>query len=121
MAKSEGQKQSQKHENRLAKLLDGRTVSGSGAPWSHDGDVKTSDLLVEHKWTSKKSFSITETLWMKIWTEAWKIGRTPIFGVHLGNNINLVIMDEHDFLELRSKADRGTNGSGRDDDEGRVG
>ena len=104
VVKSEGQRQSQKHEKRLAKEFDGKTVSGSGAPWSHDGDVKTEDLLIEHKYSAKKSFSITETVWNKIWHEAWRVKRTPILGVHFGNGVNLIIMDENDFTELRDRA-----------------
>lgn len=85
--------------------LGGKTVSGSGSPWSHDGDVLADDVLVEHKWTSKKSFSLSVSLWDKIYREAWKIGRTPLFGIHLGDGaVDLVLMDEDDFMEMREKA-----------------
>ena len=97
VTKSEGQKQSQKHEKRLAKKLGGTTVSGSGSQWSHDADVKTRDLLVEHKFTTKKSFSVKSSVWEKIYREAWKISRTPILAIHM-DGTDLVVMDvkEHD-------------------------
>jgi hypothetical protein len=56
--KSEGQRQSQKHEKRIAKTINGRTQAASGAFWSGKGDVRAEGLLVEHKWTGKKSKTI---------------------------------------------------------------
>lgn len=58
MAKSVGQKESQKHEKRIAKAIGGQTTAASGAFWSRKGDVRSQDLLVEHKWTGKKSKTI---------------------------------------------------------------
>ncbi len=103
MARTEGQKQSRKHEDRLAKLVNGKTVSGSGAPWSHDGDVRADDVLIEHKYTTKKSFAVSRQLWDKLFKEAWKIGKVPVLGLHI-SGLNLVVLDESDYLELREKA-----------------
>lgn len=98
--KSEGQKQSQAHESRLAKTLGGKKVAASGAFWSRKGDVRTDDLLVEHKWTGKKSFTLKAEVLEKIVTEAILDGRTPVLGFSL-NSRNYVVLDENDFLELR--------------------
>lgn len=100
--KSEGQKQSQKHEKRLAKKVDGSKTAASGAFWSRKGDVRSHDLLIEHKWTGKKSFSIKALEVEKIVTEAIIDSRMPVFGISL-NNKNYVLLTEDDFLEMREK------------------
>lgn len=100
MAKSEGQKQSLKHEKRLAKVIGGQRNVASGAFWFRKGDVRSKDLLIEHKWTGKKSFTLKSDVLEKITTEAILDGRTPVLGVSL-NDVNYVLLDENDFLELR--------------------
>jgi hypothetical protein len=100
--KSEGQKQSQKHEKRLAKKVGGSTTAASGAFWSRKGDVRSDDLLIEHKWTGKKSFSLKAEVLEKIVTEAIIDSRMPVLGISLNNN-NYVLLTEDDFLEMREK------------------
>lgn len=100
--KSEGQKQSQKHEKRLAKAVNGKTTAASGAFWNRKGDVRGDSLLIEHKWTGKKSKTIQSVELKKITTEAIMDGRTPVFGIHLDGE-DYVILLETDFLELWEK------------------
>ncbi len=100
MAKSEGQKQSQKHEKRLAKAVGGQRNVASGAFWFRKGDVRSKDLLIEHKWTGKKSFTLKSQVLEKITTEALLDSRTPVLGISL-NGVNYVILDENDFLTIR--------------------
>jgi len=100
--KSEGQKQSQKHEKRIAKAVGGKTTAASGAFWSRKGDVRSDDLLIEHKWTGKKSFSLKADVLEKIVTEAIIDSRMPVLGISLNNN-NYVLLTEDDFLEMREK------------------
>lgn len=100
--KSEGQKQSLKHEKRLESALGGKRSAASGAFWSRKGDVRTDDLLIEHKWTGKKSFTLKSDVLEKIVTEAILDSRTPILGISL-NNKNYIIMEEEDFLQLRNE------------------
>jgi hypothetical protein len=102
MAKSTGQKQSQAHEKRIAKAIGGSTTAASGAFWSRKGDVRNDELLVEHKWTGKKSKTIQAAELEKITTEAILDGRTPVFGIHL-NGEDYVILLETDFLEMWEK------------------
>lgn len=102
MSKTHGQKQSQKHEKRLADALGGRTVGASGAGWSSKGDIRADDLLIEHKYTAKNSYSVSQTTWRKIETEAVKISRTPVLGLCI-NGLNLVVLDENDYLALREE------------------
>ena len=100
MAKTEGQKQSLKHEKRLAKITGGQRNVASGAFWFRKGDVRSDDLLIEHKWTGKKSFTIKSDVLEKITTEAIIDFRTPVLGISL-NDENYVVMLEGDFLQMR--------------------
>jgi hypothetical protein len=102
LSKSEGQKQSQKHEKRLAKAIGGSTTAASGAFWSRKGDVRSQDILLEHKWTGKKSKTIQSAELKKITTEAILDGRLPVFGIHLDGE-DYVILLETDFLEIWNK------------------
>jgi hypothetical protein len=98
--KSEGLKQSQKHEARLAKKFGGQRTAASGAFWNRKGDVRSDELLIEHKWTGKASFTVKATVLEKIVTEAIVDSRMPVLGFSL-NNENYVMLLEDDFLELR--------------------
>jgi hypothetical protein len=100
--KTEGQKQSRKHEDRLAKKVNGSRTAASGAFWSRKGDVRSSDLLIEHKWTGKKQCTVKSDVLKKIMREAILDGRMPVLGIHLDGE-NYVILSEHDFLEMRGK------------------
>ena len=100
--KSEGQKQSQKHEKRIAKEIGGAPTAASGAFWSRKGDVRNADLLVEHKWTGKKSKTIQAAELQKITTEAIMDGRMPVFGIHLDGE-DYILLLETDFLEMWRK------------------
>jgi hypothetical protein len=102
LMKSEGQIQSKKHENRLAKAVNGGTVAASGAFWSRKGDVRSSDLLIEHKWTGKQQITVKASVLEKIVKEAILDGRLPVLGFHV-NNENYIMLTEDDFLELRQK------------------
>ena len=100
--KSVGQKESQKHEKRIAKAIGGKTTAASGALWSRKGDVRSETLLIEHKWTGKKSKTIQSAELRKITTEAIIDGRLPVFGIHLDGE-DYVILMETDFLEMWNK------------------
>lgn len=102
--RSEGQKQSRKHEDRLAKAIGGSRTAASGAFWSRKGDVRSDNLLIEHKWTGKKSKTIQSAELKKITTEAIMDGRTPVFGLHLDGE-DYVILLETDLLEILQSHD----------------
>jgi hypothetical protein len=99
--KSEGQKQSLKHEKRLEKKINGSRTAASGAFWSRKGDVRNDELLIEHKWTGKKSVTIKSEVLKKITTEAILDSRIPVLGLHLDGE-NYVVLGEEDFFELRN-------------------
>lgn len=98
--KSKGLRESQKHEARLAETIDGKRNAGSGAFWSRKGDVRSDDLLIEHKWTGKTSFTVKAAVLEKIVKEAILESRMPVLGISL-NNENYCILTEDDFMELR--------------------
>ena len=100
--KSKGQKESQKHEKRLAQKVGGKRNAASGAFWSRKGDVRSDDLLIEHKWTGKKQATIKSDVLKKITREAILEGRVPVLGIHLDGE-DYVILLEDDYLELRDK------------------
>jgi hypothetical protein len=99
--KSEGQKQSLKHEKRLEKAIGGQRSAASGAFWSRKGDVRSDDLLIEHKWTGKKQVTIKSDVLKKITIEAILDSRMPVLGLHLDGE-NYVVLCEEDFFELRN-------------------
>lgn len=101
IVKSEGQKQSLKHEKRLEKAIGGQRSAASGAFWSRKGDVRSDDLLIEHKWTGKKQVTIKSDVLKKITTEAILDSRMPVLGLHLDGE-NYVVLCEEDFFELRN-------------------
>jgi hypothetical protein len=98
--KSEGQKQSRKHENRLAKRVGGKRNAASGAFWQRKGDVRSEELLIEHKWTGKKQVTIKSEVLKKIVREAILDSRIPVLGLHLDGE-NYVVLLEDDYLEMR--------------------
>ena len=100
LMRSKGQKESKKHEARLAKKLDGQRSAASGAFWSRKGDVRSTDLLLEHKWTGKASFTVKAAVLEKIVKEAILDGRMPLLGISL-NSENYILLTEDDFLEMR--------------------
>ena len=100
--RSKGQKESKKHEKRLAKKIGGTRNAASGALWARKGDVRSDDLLIEHKWTGKKQFTIKSDVLKKNVREAILEGRMPVLGIHLDGE-DYVILLENDFLEMRDK------------------
>jgi GH43 family beta-xylosidase len=98
--KSKGQIESKKHEARLAKKLGGQRNAGSGAFWSRKGDVRASDVLIEHKYTGKASITVKAAVLEKIVKEAIFESRMPALGISL-NDTNYILLTEDDFLELR--------------------
>ena len=103
--RSEGQKQSQKHEKRLAKKVGGTRTAASGAFWSRKGDVRSIELLIEHKWTGKKQVTIKSEVLKKITREALLDNRIPVLGLHLDGE-NYVVLLEDDYLEMRETVEK---------------
>ncbi len=88
-----------KKQKRDAKDFGAKETPRSGGFWGFKGDSVTDYLLIESKKTSKKSFSISETLWQKTYDQALKSGKIPVLSVELGNGTELVIISKEDFIE----------------------
>ena len=95
--KTEGQKKSQHHEKRLAKVIGGSRVAASGAFWSRKGDVRSDDYLIEHKWTGAKSYSLKAADLRKLEDQATMAGRLPVFAISLGGR-DYVVVPEDDYF-----------------------
>jgi hypothetical protein len=84
-----------------AEAFQGKRTKGSGNQWANRGDIKSGIFLIEAKSTDKKSFSITQNLWKKIWEEAIQTQRIPILSIRLNkNDMDMVVLERRDFLEL---------------------
>ena len=101
--KTHGQEMSQFHEKRLAKKVGGLPTPASGAFWSRKGDVRSKDLLIEHKWTGKDRYTIKAETLEKICTEAVLDGRTPVFAMDVGGR-SYVLMEEGDWIDLYERS-----------------
>jgi len=62
--------------------------------------VRADGLLIEHKYTGNKTYTLKAVDLEKNVTHAILESRTPIFGISL-NNKNYVILTEDDYLEMR--------------------
>ncbi len=49
----------------------------SGALWFDKGDLKTDDLMIECKYTNKKSYRITTATLQKLWNDALEANKMP--------------------------------------------
>lgn len=60
----------------------------SGALWFDKGDLKTDDLMIECKYTDKKSYRITTETLQKLWNDALEANKMPILVISIkdGNN-----------------------------------
>jgi len=105
MAKSEGLRQSQKQEKRLASKYDGQVSAASGAFWSRKGDVRSDRFLIEAKYTAAKSISIRLDVLEKIEREAIKDSRTPVLALSVGGR-NYIVLAEDDFDDLVENGER---------------
>ena len=92
-------KRSKKQEERTADKYNGSRNVMSGAGWVRKNDVRTIDLLVENKFTDKKSYSIQSQDMFTLARTAILEDRIPVLQVDLGGRSYVVLM-ENDFLEM---------------------
>jgi hypothetical protein len=90
-----------KHEENIAKQLGGNLVKGSGNYWAKPGDILVSDknLLVEAKFTDKKSYSLTTETLDKIYEEALFSQKIPIMAIKI-QDIEIFVIFKDDFKKL---------------------
>lgn len=93
----------EKKEKKDSVAFKGRRVKGSGNQWSAPGDVKTSKLLIDSKYTKKKSYSISVKTWDKLYEEALLMYKLPVLSVQI-QDIELVVLSKEDFINITKKA-----------------
>ena len=92
----------QKHERDTAKEFKGKRQRGSGNRWYNPLDIKTSEFLIENNSTTRKSFSITQKLWDKIYQTALRENRIGLLNIRfLNSNTDLIVMDKNDLTYSR--------------------
>ena len=94
---NEKNKRSNKQEKRTADKYNGSRNVMSGAGWVRKNDVRTEDLLVENKYTDKKSYSIKSEEMVKLARTAILEDRMPVLQVDLGGRSYVVLLED-DFL-----------------------
>lgn len=80
--KTQRQKQndrSRKLEQKHARSVGGRPQAGSGSSWRAEGDVRSPGYLDEHKFTTKRSYTLKLDDWLQIRDQALRDGREPRF------------------------------------------
>ena len=92
-------KRSKKQEERTADKYYGSRNVMSGAGWVRKNDVRTVDLLIENKFTDKKSYSIKSEEMVKLARTAILEDRVPVLQVDLGGRSYVVLLED-DFLEM---------------------
>ena len=92
-------KRSKQQEERTAERYNGSRNVMSGAGWVRKNDVRTIDLLIENKFTDKKSYSIKSNEMVKLSRTAILEDRIPVLQVDLGGPSYVVLL-ENDFLEM---------------------
>ena len=92
-------RRSKKQEERTAERYNGSRNVMSGAGWVRKNDVRTIDLLVENKFTDKKSYSIVSQEMVKLARTAILEDRIPVLQVDLGGRSYVVLL-ENDFMEM---------------------
>lgn len=92
-------------EKRVARLMGGRRVAGSGNQPGNKGDVVDDEWLTEAKQTVKPRYSLALLTWRKIEREAIAKGRRPVLIVEMAGR-TLAVIDMDDFLTLRAAQSR---------------
>ena len=96
-------------EEEVAEYLDGVRQPGSGNGPIKKGDVKSSDYLVECKFTSKKDYRLSANTWDKICEEALNAGLNTLFACRsdagdffLGNTLDFDYDTDNVYKESKS-------------------
>lgn len=94
---------SRKQENKVAKMVNGKVVSNSGATAFNKGDVRTDKILIECKTCTKEkeSFSIKKEWLTKNKDEAFAMGKQySVLAFDFGDGENYFILDKNLFKKF---------------------
>jgi len=93
-------------EKEIAKKFGGQVTIASGAVHD-DGDVRINGFIVESKRKlTKKSISVTNTVWKQIRNQALKRSRRPLV-IFKNSELSVAILDLEDFKEMYDKCKKG--------------
>lgn len=101
---------SNRQEKRVAKSVNGRIVIASGA-LDVKGDVLTDDIMFECKTTKKSKYPFKVNTWLKVSTEAKKVGKCPVVYIDVKDFIysykplGVIIFRRDDFDYYNAKSD----------------
>ena len=87
-----------------AKVFGGKRVAGSGNKWYRPGDVRTDNLIIESKDTTKKSYSLTKERLEKLYEEGLFARKIPIMSINI-QGFEVIVLMKQDFLDLQKKID----------------
>ena len=99
MSRTDGQKRSKKQEDELASTYRGSRNMMSGAGWMRKADVRSEDMLIEAKTTTKASWSLKLSDLRELRKQAIMDDRMPVFIVDIQGH-RYVVLDENDWLEI---------------------
>lgn len=93
----------QKKEFKDVADFQGKETKASGRTWSDKGDVKNTNWLIDTKYTTKKSYSLSLKTWDKLYEQALMSFRKPLLSIHIQDETEVVVINKEDFLELISE------------------
>jgi folylpolyglutamate synthase/dihydropteroate synthase len=76
---------SDKKVSNIAKKTGGKVVANSGATLFSKGDIRYENALAEHKYTDKKSYKLNACDLQKIYQDATKVRKDPVFIIDFGS------------------------------------
>jgi len=99
MSKKSNREKGQAFEDLVQKCIN------SGAFEIDKGDLRGKDLLIEVKYTDKKSYRLTQKVLEKIWNEALDRNKLPriVIGIPRKNERELFIINGYIHIERKPK------------------
>jgi hypothetical protein len=93
-------------EEETAKRVGGDLVKASGRLTGYKGDVKTSDILVDCKYTETQRYTMSAKMWRSVSDWAMNEMRAPMIAVKIASGREVGIMRYRDFRDLWSGNDK---------------
>lgn len=87
-------------EEEMAGRIGGDLVKASGRLTGYKGDVKTSRLLVDCKYTETQRYTLSSKMWRSVSEWAMNEMRVPMVAVKLSSGREVGIMRHRDFREM---------------------
>ena len=85
LEKESYREKSDKRVRKIAKNTGGHVTPNSGATPFSKGDITYPNHLLEHKMTAKQSYILNKSDLIKIYTEALRASKEPVFMIDFGS------------------------------------